>query len=354
MLEAATQIIERCHPSCRACVRQCLTLQELDVNGLGLVQLWQNGANPDVPFSCALCGLCNATCNRKLDLMSVIQVWREEISEQDKETPAIRSPFQTDQPDNLYQYYRANYSSTPLTPDLKLSPTIFFPGCALSSYTPDLAAAAFDFLSQHIPNISRMEGCCFDPLFKLGLSARFEKASEGLKTSLDDLGVERIIVECPNCFYRLKELFPSLKISSIYEIMVELQTVKIQPDGLFAIHDACPDRFNRELGRSVRKLISREAQEMKHELANTICCGAGGELPSFNPRLSQKMANRRLEEAESSGAEMLLTYCVTCAVQLASTSQSIRVQHILDLAFGIDRDYHQIYKRLNKLEASLM
>jgi Fe-S oxidoreductase len=321
-------------------------LKDLGVNGLGALELWRSGADAHIPFSCAACDLCVVTCTRRLNPSALMQAWRQEVASSDVDSFVHPSPRQMDRPDTLYSAYRGQFPVDLTFPATRPSQVAFFPGCALSTFTPDLALTAFDYLTRRHPGITWLEGCCFDPLEKLGLQSRFETASLGLRGALQDLGVQTLITACPTCYYRLSKTLPEVSVLSIYETLQGDIRFSAPPEAPLAIHDACPDRFTQTLGKSVRLLLSGAIVTMKNEGKQTLCCGAGADLPFFDPNLAGAMLQRRLDQARASGAATLATYCITCALQLAANPDGLRVTHVLDLLLGTDHDYAQIAQRV--------
>jgi fumarate reductase (CoM/CoB) subunit B len=349
MVDPITDIQARCHPACRTCVNNCLLLKDLGVNGLGALELWQSGADASIPFSCAACDLCVITCTRRLNPSALMHIWRQEVAASYPDSFILNSPRQVDQPDNLYSTYRQLYPHQAPFPATQPARIAFFPGCALSAFTPDLALTAFDCLSDRYPGITWLEGCCFDPLEKLGLQSRFDTASLTLRATLQELGVQTLITACPTCYYRMSKTLPDVSVLSIYEPLRGDFRFSAPPQAPLAIHDACPDRFTQTLGKSVRLLLSGSIVTMKNEGKQTLCCGAGADVPFFNPDLGGAMRQRRLDQARANGAATLATYCTTCAVQLAANPNGLRVTHILDLLLGTEHDYNQIAERVAEI-----
>jgi Fe-S oxidoreductase len=345
-------LLERCHPSCRSCVHECLLLQQLNVNGRGLVEWKQSGGDPRIAFSCPTCDLCAVACNRRLDPGGLLKAWRQLPPANGDQSPAQHSLRQTDRPDHLYVRYRQRYAAEEPFPEIGPARVSFFPGCAMSAFTPHQARVAFAHLQKSLPDIGWLEGCCYDPLDKLGLVDRFETSGQRLHKRIASLGIEEIITACPTCTYRLQALLPKVQVTSIYEWMAREQTLSFKDGAGLAIHDACPDRFTQRIGKAVRSLLGVTGQVMKHEGKRSLCCGAGGDVPYFNPSLAQAMAERRLAKAEAGNARILVTYCTTCAVQLAGHSETLPIVHTLDLILGLESDYRQIAEQVSHLVVS--
>jgi Fe-S oxidoreductase len=182
----------------------------------------------------------------------------------------------------------------------------------------------------------------------LGLEERYAQAQQPLSAELAQHGVRRMITACPTCHYRLAHAFPDLQILSIYQLLADERRKISSLSGKIAVHDSCADRTRQMIGGAVRSLIP-ETQKLKHEGKRSLCCGAGGGVSFSNPELSWEIGRRHWAEIEASEAQMLVTYCTNCAVQLSQTSPGIPVAHILDLFFGLQRDYPQITARIRSL-----
>jgi Fe-S oxidoreductase len=345
MVDPKNDIQTRCHPSCRTCTSECLTLQRLDVNGLGLVELKAASTDRRVPFACTACDLCAVVCTRRLNPGKVFRAWREEIASSDGGLPASLNPRLTDQPENLYSAYRYAYSAGIRFPEASRAEMAFFPGCALSAYTPELALAVYDYIQKRFPGAGWLGGCCYDLLDKLGLDNRYDRAKGSLVAEVAEWSVRRIITACPTCHYRLAQIFPELQVISVYQVLADERLKLPSLPVKIAVHDTCPDRFRQEIGSAVRALLP-ETQKIKHEGKRSLCCGAGGGVNFTNPELADEIGRRRWAEVESSGAGLLVTYCSNCAAQLARTSTSLPVAHILGLIFGLEHSYTQIAERI--------
>jgi Fe-S oxidoreductase len=91
--------------------------------------------------------------------------------------------------------------------------------------------------------------------------------------------------------------------------------------------------------------------EMVHNGRNSLCCGSGGLVPAVDPKLASEFNRQRISEAESSGAELMVTYCATCANAFRSGGNASKVEtrHILELLLGVREDYDAVRKNLNEL-----
>jgi Fe-S oxidoreductase len=61
------------------------------------------------------------------------------------------------------------------------------------------------------------------------------------------------------------------------------------------------------------------------------CCGAGGGVKETSPEFAAWTAGERLAEAESTGAEALVTACPHCAQNLAGNGSSLKVYDVVEI-----------------------
>jgi Fe-S oxidoreductase len=77
--------------------------------------------------------------------------------------------------------------------------------------------------------------------------------------------------------------------------------------------------------------------EMKRNRVKGFCCGGGGCHMWMEERTGKRINQMRVEEAERTGAEILVTVCPLCltsldsAVKVLNLDQRIRVTDVLEL-----------------------
>jgi Fe-S oxidoreductase len=92
---------------------------------------------------------------------------------------------------------------------------------------------------------------------------------------------------------------------------------------------------------------------MEHNHDLTICCGSGGQVSHSRPDLAEKLVRCRLDEAEESGALVLTGYCLGCVLNFARipNEKKMKIQHVLDLLFGLEADYSEVKANAKKMFA---
>ena len=89
--------------------------------------------------------------------------------------------------------------------------------------------------------------------------------------------------------------------------------------------------------RDFLKKICSELVEMSTFGKQAECCGGGGGVLVTDKELSLKLAEKRVEQAIETGAEVLTTLCPTCELNLKDAAEKhngkIKVVNLLDLLY---------------------
>lgn len=197
------------------------------------------------------------------------------------------------------------------------------------------------------------EPCCGGLLYYAGMSEDFTKNAQQAYSKFKSLGVKRIISIVPSCTYALKTLIsdcvPGYDIEVKHFSQVVLEKVKSRSlhfpgEVKVAFHDPC--QLGRYLGiideprlllKSIRGIELVEPEWTKGEWAT--CCGGGGGFEVVFPELSEMLAVRRVEELIKTGAQILVTQCPGCIMQLKDGLKALKIDtvEVLDLAEVIAR-----------------
>lgn len=284
--------------------------------------------HPEVLYACLLCDLCEKVCPLGLKVGVLIRVVREQFVEEglgplkahqyvkDEETWALSDSFALFQNDT----------------DATSCSRVFFPGCNLAAYSPEIVLKTYEYLRRKLPGTGIILQCCGAPSHGLGDHSRFREILARLKYGMSRLGAFELIVACPDCYRTLKSSADSFKVTTVYEILVEIgipQTV--QPARhTFALHDSCTVRWDKEFQDSVRKLIKLSGQDVDELLYSrelTKCCGMGGLTFPLNLSRVFEITRQRIQETN----QEMLTYCAACRETFAVHRPSL---HVLDLSFN--------------------
>lgn len=213
---------------------------------------------------------------------------------------------------------------------------IYFQGCTAREKLKNISESTQKLLDQAGVQYTILEDeeCCGSVLLRTGFT---RDAQEAMEKTYTKLKAERVVVSCAGCYRTFREDYPELvgevDVVHISQLLKELiEDGKLQLDRMqvkVTYHDPC--HLGRHLGEyeSPRRVIQEKSElvEMAKNREEARCCGSGGGVKSAYPDLSENMAKRRVEDAEKTGAELLVTSCPFCVLNL----ESVGKMKVLDL-----------------------
>ena len=338
---------------CQACSPDCQLLEELgDLTPHEVAEqvLTEQVDEKVLHFilRCNLCGLCAQSCPEEADIPAMVTAARQVLVENGMTDLQLYRAMWVDHDWNAFNIYRDTYQIDYSDLIKTRCDTLFFPGCALSSYAPELTRAAIGWLAEQDGEVGLSLMCCGLPLAQIGAAERAERYMKLLWQAVSERKACRIVTACPMCYYHLyqSEARGEIEVVSLYQLMADagVYTSALGSSKL-TVHDSCPDREGK-MGKHVRQILSKhEMVEMAHHGAATICCGSGGIVSMIDPELCTQRAEARLAEFHDVDADMCVTYCMSCAHRLSRAAEPGKVRHLLELAFNRSLDYTQIQHR---------
>ncbi|MFC2122636.1 (Fe-S)-binding protein [Bacteroidota bacterium] len=191
------------------------------------------------------------------------------------------------------------------------------------------------------------EPCCGGLLHYIGMQKDFASHAQEVYSKLKSKGVKRIISIIPSCTYTLRELIPNvvdgfdIEVKHFTEVVAEnisSQKMRFPRNVKVTYHDPC--QLVRYLGivEEPRKILNAiegieliEPDWTKAEWAT--CCGGGGGFEAVFPELSEILAVNRTTELVGTGAEIIVTNCPGCIMQLETGLKELKKSdvEVLDL-----------------------
>jgi Fe-S oxidoreductase len=302
---------------------------------------------------CDLCGSCAQDCPAGILPGELFLAARQMLVENGRIMRADYDVMLVDRDWNFFTIYRDTYGIH--YDDLRAEgcETLFFPGCTLASYAPELTRAAYAWLQDQGRPLGFTDLCCGKPLSSIGLRAEEEWLLARLRAEIAAAGAREIVTACPNCEAHLRAAqIPGVEVKSLYALLAE-NGVRLQGSQKLTFHDSCPDRCDGRNPRDVRGLLAGFPQvEMPSRGKDTICCGSGGIVSAVDPDLCAGRAARRLAEFSASGADVCVTSCMACAHRLSrasSASTAGQVRHCLEYVFDVNVDYDQVERNAEQM-----
>lgn len=321
---------------CNACMKGCPMLHKFcDSPKVLLKELLESGTfDYKLPYSCMLCGYCTKVCPKGVDLKSLfLELRRDAVDQTNGKLPKDLGASAV----NFHQKFSFSNLFTSDIQNLQ-SGTIFFPGCALMSYSPEIVQKTYSYLGEKIPGIGIYNKCCGKPTSFMGKEEKFKEYFSILENEFLSKKVKKVITGCQNCFMTISNNSNIVEVVSLWEIISSVG-IPENRKGIggsieleFTIHDPCPTRDVDVIHESVRDITTQlgvKVKEMKFNRGKTLCCGSGGMVSVTQGHIAKAHTERRANEAST---DYIITYCQECVESMRRGGKSSF--HILDLLFN--------------------
>ena len=339
---------------CKRCTLRCEVLKEPDLD-MGQVEEGY-GAIAALPFDdqpaavlqlvqdrpelyhalrrCCFCGFCTATCQTHVLAPERMRDWRVLFMRAGLMPPDDSKLVMVDNEWNIFSAYRAVYGiGYPELASLEqaaehgpgLADTLFFPGCSLVSYAPELTRTVGRWLTDNGVAWALSTDCCGSPLMSAGLFDRAAALRQRILDQIRAAGIVRVVTVCPGCGEEFVELMgDEVDIVPLPELLLQKSRAAERagrptgfaplPERSVTFFDSCHDRFDGDV--------------------------------------TERRVWRIIDEARATGAETLVTTCPTCTYTVAQAclgappERGIGNRHYLELLFGQTIDWPQVFAQL--------
>ena len=228
-----------------------------------------------------------------------------------------------------------------------------FSGCVQDFVYPEQMEAAFHLFAEHRVAMSfpMAQSCCGLPVQMMGEAKASRDVAVQNVRAFEKENVDYIVTLCASCASHLKHNYPVLlgndqkmlektkaftakviDFSSFVHDVLGLNADDFAGDGKPAtFHSPC--HLCRGLGvhEAPRALLRDAGLDYREADESEVCCGFGGTFSAKFPELSAEMLRKKLDHVEATGAEILLTDCPGCVMQLRGglkkRGSQIVVQH---------------------------
>jgi len=343
-------------------------------------------------YTCTNCGACQVSCspnNFLLDLYGIHQALRAKAIEDGAGPMPQHKAFTRSIKENYNPYnepHKNRFKWLPTEVTLtNQADVVFWAGCSCSFRRSEIAQATTKLLNRigvDFKILGQDEICCGSPIYQTGQHNLAIEIAENVAERIEKSGARTVITSCAGCYGMFKAKYPNLlgreipfKVLSLAEVLDQkLKRDEITFNELpmtVTYHDPChlgrlselipdwngkwkltgphilepvpekPIRFGRggcyNAPRNVIKSIPGvKLVEMERIREYSWCCGAGAGCKSAFPEFAAWAANERLEEAEITGADALISACPFCATNfkdaIASKGSGLRFYDLAELA----------------------
>ncbi|MHA1271326.1 MAG: (Fe-S)-binding protein [Candidatus Helarchaeota archaeon] len=297
-------------------------------------------------YACPLCGSCATQCQQDVSehLIDIFEALREEAVIQGFGPLESQKGFYNSIIENNNPYSEQHSSRLNWLSKKKLKPTaelLYFVGCTSSYREIELAKSTFELLEKLNVDftVTEDEACCGSPALRTGQTEIiFDLINKNLNT-FKKVGAKTVITSCAGCYRTLKLDYPKilghqlpvevLHISEfLYKLIKEEKLqIKNKKQVKVTYHDPCHLGRHSKVFDEPREIIKSipgiELIEMNRIRENSWCCGAGGGVKSGFKDWAVEISAERIREAESTGAEFLITSCPFCLRNLKDATKKI-------------------------------
>ena len=242
----------------------------------------------------------------------------------------------------------------------------YFVGCAAANLSPGVAAATIRILHRHqVEVIVPKFVCCGLPAAGYGDMPSARSLAHSNIDIASYLNVDAIVTSCSSCSSFLKDYGKLLadepqwsekakdfccRVRDLSEFLIdiglvtEMGTVRQR----VTYHDPCHLAHYQKIREQPRTILRSIVGVEFIELGEAnMCCGAAGTYGFNNYVLSMKVLARKMSNVEKTSADILVSSCPACVMQLSSgVSQQkmpirvLEIVELLDHAYQTAKDVH--------------
>ena len=312
-------------------------------------------------WECTTCATCAERCPKKIRPVDVVRALRSDVIEGGRVTPSVRdameSTFVHGNP-----WGRAREKRTEWIGDLDVkilqegeSADLLYFVCCTVSYDPrvqKLAQSMIGVLQKvgiDFGILGEAESCCANEMGELGEKGLLEMAAEGNIESFGKVSFPKMMTTSPHCFHAFLNEYPNLSFdirhyTQLFSRWIEEEKLSFSGELTKKVtyHDPCflgkQNGVFDEPRHVLQSLPGVEYLEMDRSRERSLCCeGGGGRMWMESESSEERLAEVRVKDAVSMGAEIIATACPFClltledAVKTTGNEEKIQIRDIVEL-----------------------
>jgi heterodisulfide reductase subunit D len=353
---------------CGTCSGSCPTAPAMEHNPRRILHMLRLGLAERVLQSqaiwlCTACYSCTARCPREIQITDTVLSLRRLAVDRGLDLPPnlvtlrdrVTTHYNISGDDNATRLIWSDNLEQDLLAfrDRRQAQVAFFVGCVASFYPmvysiPQALVQVMDRTGMDFATLGGEEWCCGYPLFSAGMEGLLADLMAHNVARIREMGAKTLVTTCPSCHYTWSHLYPLLDSSPLgFEVLHASQFLaRLLEEGQLKLgnleqvvtyHDPC------DLGRKsgifdaprqvIESLPGIEFREMDACRENALCCGGGGDVQIVDEDVTAMVADRRLSQAQRTGARVVLSACQQCKRTLMSAARRNKVRvRVMDIA----------------------
>ncbi len=314
----------------------------------------------EVIYQCPTCNSCSEACAYDMDNVAMYEALRADLVEagcgleahvpMNKAMVELLNPYERD--NKLKNNWLEKLDFKVKDANKEQAEVLYYVGCT-AALTPDIenvainTAQIFKKLNIDFSVFGEHEVCCGSVAMRTGDRKAFNTVATKNYELFKKSGVKTIVTSCAGCYRTLKKDYADRMEELGIEVLHTIEFLNkyfkennIQLKNLgfnTTYHDPCHTGRHVGLYEEPREILKKVANltEMKTIKQAAKCCGAGGGLKKGFPELALEIAKSRVEEAEETGADYLVSICPFCYRNLADAikarNSNIKMVDLTDL-----------------------
>ena len=287
-------------------------------------------------FFCTTCGMCVEVCPGRIDTPTMMEKVRSKAVKENLYMPPHKNFVESVQkygnPYKSPKKERISWAEGLKIPEK--GSVLYWVGCTASLRVPGVARSTIKILEKtgvDYTCLGEHEECCGSVMKRTGFGEEFEKIVEEVTETIRKTGCEKLVLSCAGCYRTFKKDYPDFGVEPIHivELLAEFVgsgKIKLREfPKTVTYHDPC--HIGRHIGlykqpREVIQVIPKvNFVEMDRNREEARCCGAGGGVRGAFQNLTLAIASERINDAKEVGAEVLVTACPFCLINLRDAVQ---------------------------------
>ena len=332
---------------CGTCSSSCPTSFAMDISPRQIWHMLSLGMKEEISRSstfwlCTACNSCTIRCPRGIpvsDNMRQVREWI--INDNLQEVPPalgnlkemiIKSHNMMGDDNETRLIWSSNLPGG-IGELKKTADVVWFVGC-VSSFFPmayKIPQSMVQILGRSGVDFTVMGGkewCCGFPLYTAGMIDAILGMAQHNLESVMATGAKTLVSTCASCFHTWKHIYPDLlddfpddlevlHATEYLARLAEKEQFKLGPvERVITYHDPCDLGKRNNIFDEPRYILNKipgiELLEMANHRQNSLCCGGGGNVEAFSPDSVAEASKNRLEQAQATGAEYVVSACQQC------------------------------------------
>ena len=297
-------------------------------------------------WACTSCRACDEICPVNIEILDKILDMRRYLALMESDFPselgtAFRSMENSGNPWGLSQSDRAEWVGD--LEGIKVldggdpfdSEFLYWVGCAgaFDDKNKKVSRAMAQLMQRAGVSFSILgpsEMCTGDSARRSGNEYIFQMLAMQNIETLNEMGVKKIVTQCPHCFNTLANEYPQLgghyevvHHSQLLEWLIDagkLDVTNARLEERIVYHDSCYLGRHNDVYKAPRKVIGSlggiEVVEAERQGTKGMCCGAGGARMWMEENTGKNINVERSQELLATGATRIATACPFCYVML--------------------------------------